>query len=84
MRFWFKRKPANRRLGRGHVLDVKLRSSQVRAARARAAALGFGAVFAVIFGVYVAWRTGDWALNRLVYENKAFAIEEVDIQTDGA
>ena len=29
------------------------------------------------------YRGGDWALNRLVYENKAFAIQEIDVQTDG-
>ncbi len=81
---WFKRKPKNRRLGREHVLDVKLRSSQVRAARTRVAAVSLGAVFAAVFGLYMAYRGGEWLLNRLVYENKAFAIEEIDVQTDGA
>ena len=80
---WFNRKPTNRRLGRQQVLDVKLRSSQVRAVRTRFTAIGLGAVFATVFGVYLLYRAGEWALNRLVYENKAFAIEEVDVQTDG-
>jgi cell division septal protein FtsQ len=80
---FFKRKPRNRRLGREYVLDVKLRSSQVRAARTRLVTLALGAVFAVVFGVYLLWRGGDWALDRLVYENKAFAIQEIDVQTDG-
>ena len=80
---WFKRKPKNRRLGREQVLDVKLRSSQVRAARTRVGAIGLGAVFATVFGLYLLYRTGEWALNRLVYENKAFAIQEIDVQTDG-
>ena len=80
---WFKRKPKNRRLGREYVLDVKLRSSQVRAARTRMAAVSLGAVFAAVFGLYLAYRGGEWLLNRLVYENKAFAIEEIDLQTDG-
>lgn len=80
---WFRRKPKNRRLGREQVLDVKLRSSQVRAARTRLTALSVGAVFATGFGLYLLYRAGDWALNRLVYENKAFAIEEVEVQTDG-
>ena len=39
---WFKRKPKNRRTGRKHVLDVKLRSDQVRASRVRVAALACG------------------------------------------
>jgi len=80
---WFKRKPKNRRLGREFVLDVKLRSSQLRAARVRMAALALGVVFVTIFGLYLFWRTGEWALNRFVYENKSFAIREIDIQTDG-
>lgn len=80
---WFKRKPKNRRLGREQVLDVKLRSSQVRAARARMGAVALGAVFATVFGLYLVYRTADWGLNRLVYENKAFAIQEIDVQTDG-
>src|ERR1039458_8448565 len=80
---WPKRKPKNRRLGRQQVLDVKLRSSQVRAARTRFTAISLGAVFAALFGLYLVYRAGEWALNRLVYENKAFAIAEVEVQTDG-
>jgi cell division septal protein FtsQ len=80
---WFKRKPRNRRLGRDHVLEVKLRSSQVRAARSRKLALTLGGVFAVGFGIYLAYRIGGWTLDELVYENKAFALQELDIQTDG-
>jgi cell division septal protein FtsQ len=80
---WFNRKPKNRRLGRQYVLDVKLRSSQVRAARLRLAAVTLSVVFATVLGVYLLWRGGSWALNRLVYENPAFAIEQIDIQTDG-
>ncbi len=80
---WAKRKPKNRRLGREQVLDVKLRSSQVRAARARFAAISLGVVFATVFGLYLVYRSGEWALSRWVYENKAFAIQELDVQTDG-
>ena len=80
---WFKRKSKNRRLGRERVLDVKLRSSQVRAGRLRMLAVSLGLIFGTVFGLYLLWRTGEWALDRLVYENKAFAIQEVDVQTDG-
>src|SRR6266478_1245800 len=80
---WLKRKPKNRRLGREHVLEVKLRSSLVRAARTRLAAVGFGVTFATLLGLYLAWRAGEWALKYLVYENKSFAIQDVDVQTDG-
>lgn len=70
-------------MGREQVLDVKLRSSQVRAARTRVAALTLGTVFAAGFGLYLLYRTGEWALNELVYENKAFALQNLDVQTDG-
>jgi hypothetical protein len=80
---WFKRKTGNRRLGREHVLDVKLRSSQVRAARFRMGAIALGLVFASVLGVYSLVRAGQYGLNRLVYRNDAFAMREVDIQTDG-
>jgi hypothetical protein len=65
------------------VLDVKLRSSQLHAARTRMFALSLGTVFAAVFGLYLLYRTGDWALDQLVYENKAFALQEMDVQTDG-
>ena len=80
---WFNRKLKNRRLHHRHVLSVKLRSDQVRAARLRLAALTGGIVFGTVFGLYLLWRTGDWALNRLVYENSEFAIQRIDVRTDG-
>jgi len=46
-------------------------------------AVALGAVFATIFSLYLVYRTADWGLNRLVYENKAFAIQDIDVQTDG-
>lgn len=79
----FSRKQKNRRLNRVHVLDVKLRSDQVRKSRLRLAAMSLGALFGVVFGVYVAWRAGGWVLDRLVYENQAFAIKTVDVQSNG-
>ncbi len=80
---WFRRKRKNRRLEREQVLDVKLRSSQVRAARSRIFAVTLGVLFVAGFGVYMARRISSWALDRLVYENRAFALQESDVQTDG-
>jgi hypothetical protein len=80
---WFKREPKNRRLNRGHVLDVKLRSDQVRATRARLAAIALGVTFGTVFGLYLLWRTGEWALDKFVYENSTFAIQSIEVQTDG-
>jgi cell division septal protein FtsQ len=81
---FFHRKAKNRRLGREYVLDVKLRSSQVRATRMRAVALALCTLVGTVAAGFLLWRTGEWALNRLVYENRAFAIQDVDLQTDGS
>jgi cell division septal protein FtsQ len=80
---WFNRKPRNRRLHHRHVLDVKLRSDQVRATRTRLAALSAGILFGTVFGLYLLWRTGEWALDKFVYENSEFAIQHVEVKTDG-
>jgi hypothetical protein len=80
---WFKRESKNRRLNRGHVLDVRLRSDQVRAARMRLAAIALGVTFGTVFGLYLLWRTGEWALDKFVYENSTFAIQNIEVQTDG-
>jgi cell division septal protein FtsQ len=80
---WFKRGPKNRRLHRGHVLDVKLRSDQVRATRTRLAAIALGVTFGTVFGLYLLWRTGEWALDKFIYENSTFAIQSIEVQTDG-
>jgi cell division septal protein FtsQ len=80
---WFKREPKNRRHGRAHVLDVKLRSDQARGARMRLATAAFALVFGTVFGLYLFWRAGEWALNKFVYENSEFAIEHIDVQTSG-
>src|SRR6266480_7685728 len=81
---WFKRKPKNRRVERGNVLDVKLRTKQVRAARLRLATTAVGLSLGTVIGLYLVWRAGDWALDQFVFRNDAFAIRELDIQTDGS
>ncbi|MFZ1072353.1 MAG: FtsQ-type POTRA domain-containing protein [Verrucomicrobiia bacterium] len=70
-------------MSRGHVLDVKLRSGQLRATRTRLAAMAFGVLFGTVFGLYLFWRAGEWALDHFIYENPEFAIRQIDVQTDG-
>lgn len=65
------------------MLDVKLRSDQVRATRTRLASIAFGVAFGTLFGLYLLWRTGEWALNKFIYENSTFAIQSIEVQTDG-
>ena len=80
---WFRGKPRNRRLGHVHVLDVKLRSDQVRSTRMRLTAVALGITFATIFGFYLVWQAGEYALDQLIYKNKSFAVQEIDVRTDG-
>jgi cell division septal protein FtsQ len=45
--------------------------------------LATGTVFALALIVFLVWRGGAWALDRMVYENPAFAMQNLDLQTDG-
>ena len=80
---WFKHQPKNRRLHRNHVLDVKLRSDQVRTNRLRMGMWVFLFVAGPFFGLYLLWRIGEVALNTFIYENADFAVQQIDVQTDG-
>jgi cell division protein FtsQ len=82
---WFRseHKNQNRRLHRTHVLDVKLRSDQVHAARVRMVSWTFALVAGTFLGLYLVWRAGEWGLNTFVYENADYAIQQIDVATDG-
>jgi cell division septal protein FtsQ len=81
---WFKRTPRNRRLDRGNVLDVKLRTKEVRAARLKLATTALGVSLGTVIGLYLCWSGGVWALDQFVFKNDAFAVRHLDIQTDGS
>ena len=81
---WFKREQnKNRRLHRHHVLDVKLRSDQVQATRLRLVLLALIVPFVTVLALYLVWRVGEATLNAFVYDNADFAIQQIDVQTDG-
>ncbi len=81
---WLKFKPRNRRTReREYLLDVKLRTRQTRAARTRGMAMAVTGLLVVGAVVFLGWRGAQWLLARLIYENQAFAIEVIDVRTDG-
>jgi cell division septal protein FtsQ len=80
---WFKREQKNRRLHRTHVLDVKLRSDQVRSTRVRLVAITGLLLSCTFLSLYLFWRAGVWMLDTFVYSNADFAIQQIDVQTDG-
>jgi cell division septal protein FtsQ len=79
----FRRKPRNRRLNRSHVLDVKVRSARRQGNTFRLAALSFSVSLIVLLGLLLIWRGGRWVVSRVGPENPAFAVKEIDLQTDG-
>lgn len=83
LKMWFQRKSKNRAFTRRHVLDVKLRSDETRRARVRVTTLAVSVSLGTAFALYLVWRCGEWAVNALIYENRGFAIEQIDVQTDG-
>jgi cell division protein FtsQ len=40
-------------------------------------------VFGTFLGIYLVWRTGEFMLDKFVYENQDFAIQTVEVHTDG-
>ncbi|MGZ5568163.1 MAG: cell division protein FtsQ/DivIB [Limisphaerales bacterium] len=68
---------------RAELLDVKLRTSQTRAHRMRLLGVGIAVAFSLTLAVLVVWRGGSWLLDKLIYKNEAFAIRQVEVQTDG-
>nr|AIA10771.1 POTRA domain, FtsQ-type [uncultured bacterium] len=80
---WFKSKPRNRRRERDHLLDVKLRSQQLRGARFRFAGIACTFLFIATLVVFVIWRGGEFLLDRFLYENESFTIQNIQVKTDG-
>lgn len=37
----------------------------------------------VFTGLFVLWRGGEWMLRHFLFENAAFAVHQIDVQTDG-
>ncbi|MBI3877742.1 MAG: FtsQ-type POTRA domain-containing protein [Verrucomicrobia bacterium] len=81
--FW-NRKTTNSRHRQEYVLDVKLHHDQARANFFRFAskALTFIVVVAVV--LLVIWRGGEYVLNKLIFSNPSFAVQAIDVTTDGA
>jgi len=80
---FFGKKTRNRRMKRDNVLEVKLRSEQVRKERLKLASGIIAVCLTLIIGSLAIWRGGEWFMDRLVYENDAFAIKTIDVKTDG-
>ena len=73
----------NQRHRRRNVLSVKASVAVIRRARLRALLYTTTSSLIVLFAIYVFFRAGDWLLNALVYDNRAYAIQRLEVDTDG-
>jgi cell division septal protein FtsQ len=80
---WFRRSNQNRKFRRESVLEVKAASRETRRTRWRLMSTAVASAVGTLIALYVIWRVGDWTLRTLVYENTAYAIEHIEVQTDG-
>jgi cell division septal protein FtsQ len=83
MGWWFSRKSPNRRLKPPGELATRAARRQALSARWRTASLALGVAMSAVIVLLTIWRGGDWLIRRMVYDNEAFAIRSIDIQTDG-
>ena len=60
-----------------------MRSQHTRSARTRLAATAFAIIAGTTMTLFFLWRGSEWALQELVWNNTAFSIQSIDIQTDG-
>jgi cell division septal protein FtsQ len=80
---FFTRKPKNRRFERDRVLNVKVRSKQVMWQRLRLLASALAVMAGTLGALYGFWRGGEWALDQVIFKNEIFAIQVLQIETDG-
>jgi cell division protein FtsQ len=80
---WLFGRRKNKAFKNRHVLDVKVARRQAVRHRVRVATFAAGISLGSLFVLYVLWWAGNSALNRFIYDNRAFAVREIDIQTDG-
>ncbi len=76
-------KNRSRRSDRDKLLEVRLRSSAARGKQLRTVATTLVSAFALLAGLLLFWRGGEWVLNQMVFANDDFMIRKVEIQTDG-
>lgn len=75
------RKPRNRRLDRGSVLDVKVRAAPSRQARRQMILLALGLAVLAVVGTALAFRGWEIVRHRLL-DSKLFALTSIEITSD--
>jgi hypothetical protein len=65
------------------LLDVRSRSGPLKAVRLRMALSALAISASIVLALFVSWKGGEYLLDQYVYTNPSFAIERIDLQTDG-
>src|ERR1041385_3300510 len=65
------------------LLDVRSRSKLLKAVRLRMAVSALAISAGIVLVLLVCWKGSEYVLDQCVYTNPSFAIERVDIQSDG-
>jgi cell division septal protein FtsQ len=65
------------------ALDVKSRSKQVRAMRLRMATGALAVSTGLVLALFVFWKGGQFMIDEYLYNNPAFSIQSIQVETDG-
>src|SRR5688572_23063588 len=73
----------SKKLERQWLLDVRSRSGLLKALRLRMAVSALAISAGIVLVLFVSWKGGEFLVDEYVYTNPSFAIEDLDLQTDG-
>ena len=65
------------------MLDVRSRAKPLQAVRIRMALSALAISTGIVLVLFVCWKGGEYALDRLVYTNPTLSVAQVRIDTDG-
>jgi cell division septal protein FtsQ len=65
------------------LLDVRSRSGPLKALRLRMAVSALAISAGVVLVLFITWKGGEFLVDRYLYTNPSFAIEQLEIETDG-
>lgn len=80
---WFKNRHKKRRLEAEYVLDVRLSANAAKQARIKMIGVISSFVAAAALVCVVVWKGAEAAMDAFLYENNAFAIQDIEVSTDG-
>ena len=73
----------SKKLERQWLLDVRSRSGPLKALRLRMAVNALAISAGIVLVLFVSWKGGEYLVDQYVYTNPSFAIDRIDLQTDG-